>query len=347
MSQERLDEIATRVDRGETPTVTVRRLLAWFGAERRGSNVVSEIRRKLRSRKLKTTPDFAEVWIDAEVTIGPVSTRPSTPKVETREQSSVSSSASTTDPNLGRLKDVDAVHRIALLDSANRGVTSVPPGSTVSVAVTKMLIHDFSQLPIMQNPRSCKGAVTWQAIAKQLALGNELARVEDCMEPVDILDADKSLLDAIPHVIAAGFVLVKAADKTITGIITTADLSMQFHALSEPFILLGQVENLLRSQIQRSFTLDELRAARDPADTKRTIEDASNLTFGEYVRLLEQPEKWKKLEVSVDHGEFLESLRRVHAIRNDVMHFHPDPLEREELASLRNFARFLELIAVG
>ena len=44
---------------------SVRELLSWFQAERRGYWKVHEIRKALRKAKLKTEPDFDEAWIDA------------------------------------------------------------------------------------------------------------------------------------------------------------------------------------------------------------------------------------------------------------------------------------------
>jgi hypothetical protein len=133
-------------------------------------------------------------------------------------------------------------------------------------------------------------------------------------------------------------------DRSFQGIVTVADLSLQFRSLSEPFLLLGQIENLLRVLVARSFSLDEMRGAKNPADTERVISDVSDLTFGEYVRLLEPTDAWPKLKVPIDRGPFLRELKEAQAIRNDVMHFDPDPLGDAEIGLLRNFAVFLEQI---
>src|SRR5262249_16106188 len=60
-----------------------------------------------------------------------------------------------------------------------------------------------------------------------------------------------------------------------------------FRDWTEPFLLLGQIENQLRDLVRRSFTLEQLRAAKNPSDESREITDADDLTFGEYVCLLE------------------------------------------------------------
>ncbi len=137
-------------------------------------------------------------------------------------------------------------------------------------------------------------------------------------------------------------VLVRDGNNTISGIVTAADISQQFRTLSEPFLLLGDIENNLRSLIERSLSLEDLKAARDPSDTKRSVESASDLSFGEYVRLLENPDHWRKLKLQLDRVVFTRSLSDVRLIRNDVMHFDPDGITEEQLATLRQFSTFLD-----
>lgn len=204
------------------------------------------------------------------------------------------------------------------------------------------MLHDFSQLPVIQNDRDCKGAVTWQSIAQATALGRTCKVVTDCLVPAEEVASDAGLIEAIPKIVAAGFVIVRGPDRKFQGIVTVADLSIQFRVLSEPFLRLGQIENLLRALIAKSFDLAELKAAKNPGDESRAINDVSDLSFGEYVRLLERADAWQKLKVSFDRGPFLKELGAVRDLRNDVMHFDPDPFEEPDLVRLRNFAAFLE-----
>ena len=79
-----------------------------------------------------------------------------------------------------------------------------------------------------------------------------------------------------------------------------------------------------------------------PGEDGREIEGVTDLTFGEYVRLLENEKRWKKLRVEIDRVEFISRLNRIRGIRNDVMHFDPDGLEEADLDILREFAQFLK-----
>lgn len=60
------------------------------------------------------------------------------------------------------------------------------------------------------------------------------------------------------------------------------------------------------------------------------------------MRLLESEERWQKLGLKIDRRRFIEQLKRIRDIRNDVMHFDPDGITPEELEDLRRFSDFLE-----
>src|SRR5207245_69148 len=115
-----------------------------------------------------------------------------------------------------------------------------------------------------------------------------------------------------------------------------------FGSLSEPFLLLSEIENHIRRLIDGKFSLEELKAARDPADSARKIENVANLTFGEYIRLIDKPNNWTKLGYDLSRPECTKRLREVGRIRNDVMHFHPDGISPEDLDVLPDTRRFLQ-----
>jgi hypothetical protein len=65
-------------------------------------------------------------------------------------------------------------------------------------------------------------------------------------------------------------------------------------------------------------------------------------TFGEYIRLLENPDRWATLKLSIDRATFCKSLDGARTIRDDVMHFDPDGVRPSDLDRLRDFTRFLQ-----
>ncbi len=162
------------------------------------------------------------------------------------------------------------------------------------------------------------------------------------MVPYHEIRASASIFEAIPLVVAHEYVLVRGDDNRIIGIITATDLSEQFQQLSEPFLLLGEIENLLRGIIGDHFSVSELADARDPEDENRKVDSPADLNFGEYVRLLQKPENWKRLDLAIDRTVFCSDLDAIREIRNNVMHFDPEGIVDDDLSKLRNFTNFLK-----
>src|SRR2546429_676360 len=78
-----------------------------------------------------------------------------------------------------------------------------------------------------------------------------------------------------------------------------------------------------------------------PKDVDRKVKSASNLTFGEYIELLQQPANWQSIGYNLSRKTFIAEMIEVRKIRNEVMHFHPDPLTKEELDYLRRVANMM------
>lgn len=342
---ERLTKAAQQLQAGaEVAPVTVREFLSWFGAQRRGYWIVSSIREALERNKLRTEPDFEAEYIDSPISL--VLVEPPPPVVEgppAIELAAQATSTSTTTATLTTaVSYADPTYRISKLAAANNAPVSVSPDANLTEAVTLMLTSDYSQLPVMTSERDVKGVISWTSIGTRLSLGKNGSRVRELMDSAQEIKADSSMFQAIPIIVQHQYVLVRSSDNRISGIVTASDLSLQFQQLAEPFLLLSEIENHIRRLIGNKFSVEELSQARDPGDTDRKIERVADLTFGEYIRLLENPDRWTKLLLSIDRATFCKQLDRVRMIRNDVMHFDPDGIPPEDLETLREFTRFLQ-----
>jgi hypothetical protein len=114
--------------------------------------------------------------------------------------------------------------------------------------------------------------------------------------------------------------------------------------LAEPFLLIGEIENHLRRLIGSRFSLEDLRQARNTVDQSRDVTAVDDLTLGEYIRLLQAEDNWSRLSLRLDRAEFIKWLAEVREVRNDVMHFDPDPVSREGLQLLREVARMMQTL---
>ena len=231
-----------------------------------------------------------------------------------------------------------------MFEAANRPdrVVTIVRDRTVEEAITIMLARNYSQLPVTQDQRNVDGMISWRSMGRARARGAECKFVRECLEPIHTLDQDDPFFEAVDAITEKEVVLVRGKDKKITGIVTTADLSGEYHQKAEPFLLLGEVEDRIRTLIARHFSAEEIKKAKDPADDTREIEDASDLTFGEYVRLLESEENWKRLGLGIHQKRFIDLLKDVREVRNDVMHFRLDSLEPENFDKARQLHRLLE-----
>jgi len=304
---------------------------------------VERIREALKNAGLETEPDFESAYIDSPIQFTVLKPIPPTASVAGSGAAAVPAPiVAGTGTSAASPSYADPTSRISKLAAANRPVVSVTPDSTLKEAITLMLSNDFSQLPVMTNERDVKGVISWASIGSRLGLGKHGAVVRELMDEHHEIRDDASLFSAIPIVVQSQYVLVRGGDQRITGIVTASDLSLQFQQLSEPFLLLGEIENHIRRLIGDHFAVAELSAARDPSDSDRPINGVADLTFGEYIRLLENGDRWDKLNVAADRKTFVAQLDRVREIRNDVMHFDPDPLPDSDLDALRRFAQFLQ-----
>jgi predicted transcriptional regulator len=366
---------AKRLEKGHRINrITVRDFLRHFGAERRGPHIVEEIRSVLDSLDLITDPDFETVWIDAPIWLrlkkGVAQADPSlaspsdsgaerldleiilegnpTAVAQAEQQSDLAPTS--VEPEIsthaefidGRLKD-DPTFRIGSLPAANKTLIVVNRDDTITKAITLLLEHDFSQLPVMQGEREVKGVITWKSIGSRLALGTACNHVGDCCEDIRLVDSNRTLFDAIPTIVESGYVLVRSdRDRRITGIVTASDLSLQFQSLAEPFLLIREIELHIRQLLKAKLTTADFSLLETAPLPIRKPQEVGELTIGQYVRLFQHPQIWEKLDLKIDAGELVTLLENVRVIRNDVMHFDQDPMTPEELGTLKRAVRFMQ-----
>jgi CBS domain-containing protein len=355
-------QIATQVASGERPNCTVRTILDWYYYRVRTRGVLRTINRGMTLLNIGTVPHIDWTYLDGVVTFMPrdeavrrqprayeierVVERPTTPIVTITEDKDSSHPIDAVVQKEAPPPDVplDPTYRIGRLEMANRRPISIAPDAPVSEAITVMLKHDYSQLPVMTGERSVKGLFSWKSYGSRRSLGQACALVREAMDDSHKVGANDSIFSVVARMQNYDCVLVEDKSGVITGIITPYDISVTFGQLGEPFLVLGEIENYIRRLIEGKFTKDELTQARNPLDEGRQVEDVNDLTFGEYVRMLGNSERWNKLGLALDRSTFVKDLEEVREIRNDVMHFDPEGIDGNDLKKLRDFAGFLQRV---
>jgi len=308
---------------------------------------VFAVRTGLTQAGLRTDPDFEAAYLDSTVQLLPAEPAKVTSRKDgisdshlAQEETRPDATNSAGTPN----EYADPTYRISRLEAAQHAPISVKPDAPIAEAVTIMMSNDYSQLPVMTSERDVKGVISWASIGSRLALGLPTLLVREAMETHHEVSEDDSLLTAMQTIAQHEYVLVKGRDRRITGIITASDISRQFHQLAEPFLLLSQIENHIRRILLKHFSIEELKSSKLNTDSGREVKKVADLTIGEYVRVLADPRKWERLQLRVDRAAFIERLDRVRDIRNDVMHFDPDGITRDDLTVLREFSGFLSTL---
>ncbi len=321
---------------GAAKKLTVRQLLALFGQQRRGRRVAAQIRRALRREKLETVPSFEVVHMDA-----PILLQPKTAEAIKEEKKAESTADALLVANEGR----EVVLTIGQLEQANRAPLRVTRHDTVTKAITLMMQNDVAYLAVMTGERSVDGLLSWKTIGRAGAAKKPKDTVEHYLANPRFVEIDTPLFDAVRDIVEAEAVFVRAKDKTICGVVTAQDIANQFVRLSEPFLFLNQIENHLRALLENvRMSSKELKELVNPDDADRIgkVSSVDDLSFGETARAFGREETWDKLHLSLDRTVFCHRLEEVRAIRNKVMHFHPDGISHEDREVLRKTRQMLQ-----
>jgi CBS domain-containing protein len=322
---ERLSEARERAATQQPLGLSVRDLLTWWGQKRRGSRVKQQVEEELAQCGLTTLPNFGSVTIDATVYL-----------VAAPTEAEVTTCAVAEDD------DTDVLEiglKVGNLPSALGGVIHVNADATFEEAITQMLLNDYSQVAVLSGPYTLKGAVTWRTVGQfrpahlSMKIGKAIVRAHE-------VQYDQDLIEILPTLAASDFVFVRNQHNAVAGIVTTADVVTAYGDLATPFFLIGEVDQLLRRAIAQVFTLKDVMERRRSEQTE-PIQSFDDLGMGDYQRVLEHPASWAKLGWSLDRGAFVKRLNEIREIRNDVMHFDPDPLATDAVPKLRNFLKVL------
>ncbi|WP_312894060.1 restriction system modified-DNA reader domain-containing protein [Nocardiopsis metallicus] len=305
----RLKQARARADEHAPESVPVQELIGLWGATRRGQGLMQLIEVDLANHGLTTRPGLMEARPGDAIKL-----------VHTLEGHDHLS------PTVGALP------------SARVKVQTVRENAGVQEALTIMLLKDYSQVPVLSKNKSgvLRGVVTWKSLARAMNVDPRCS-LRQATEPCDPVESHRELLDVIPEIQDRGFVLVNGEDGRISGIVTTTDVAQRYSDAAIPFLLIGVIDTLLRRTIAENVPMaliNKLCAASEQG--RPELKSVNNLTMGDYKRVLESPEAWERLGWPLDRAAFIKQLDAIVTIRNDVMHFNPDPLPEGCVVQLKS-----------
>ncbi|MFJ1952714.1 CBS domain-containing protein [Streptomyces microflavus] len=345
----RLKDARRQADAGSPITLTVRDLLGWWGASRRGYLISEQIASELTNHGLSTVPDFAAVGIDDRVTLtGPsvdsADAETAEPKAtmgqaEPRTTGAPTPATTSGDEEEDKGEPIQG-QTVGNLPSALRGVVSVTSSASFEEAFTKMQLNGYSQLPVLNGTRNLQGAVTWESIAQARYQDSQAPFSQAIVKAHDVSYADH-LIDVLPYLEQHGFLLVRDQTKQIAGIITIADVAAEYGATARPFLLIGDLDRQLRRVISEGLDLQEVITPCDP-DKLRNITSFSQMSYGDYQQVLSNQQQWDRLGWPLDRKAFVTRLDELREVRNELMHFNDkDKAGDDAIPKLRNMIELL------
>ena len=326
---------------GSPDRMSVRELIGIWGAPGRDFGVNERVDADLGNHGMTTKPDFRAVTLDDTVAVV-LTTERATDETPTSPVEDAMDLEATPPQIIAAVSEGSWDHGLAIgnLPSASKKVCSVKPDATFEEAITLMLTEDFSQLAVMTSPRELKGAVSWKSIAKARN-ANPGAKLSAAIVKAEAVPSTADLISMLPVIQHQEFVFVHGPDRSITGIVTLADVVQAYGQVASPFFMIGRIDQSLRRIIEDTFTLKTITPLIDPDDL-RGISSYGRLTMGDYRQILGNPECWAKLGWPLHRKVFCDHVEKIAKIRNNIMHFNNDPLPGDVLSMLQNFINLLQ-----
>lgn len=252
--------------------------------------------------------------------------------------------------------EFEATSHVGSLFPSEYRLESLPPTSTVREALELMRRRQFSQLPVVDTRGRALGVFSLWALARHLLLGTSKVRdrileipIGDIAERIPTVTVEDDLHEVIEK-LAQHEALLVGSPKGLQAIATPWDFLVYFYRVSQPYLMLREIELALRSVIAASLPGDELRACCERALNDKYERQGraafptavDDMEFDDYRALITHPENWSEHFVGVlgaDRHLVNARLAHLSRIRNDVFHFRDSVSvsEYETLASEREW----------
>lgn len=255
------------------------------------------------------------------------------------------------DDNLERSL-VDVFHRVNSLLPDDQQVLSAEPTAAASDVLRLMEEHGFSQIPVLVGD-AVIGVFTYRSLARRIlelrATDLDKLDVGDCLEEFVFARPSDDLDSMFGHLDRDGAVLVGDPDR-LQAVATATDVIRYLYGVSHPFVLIQEIELVLRalvSHVSEGPSLEEAIARvlrskyvgrEDTIPTKLIDLDLSDL-----VAMVTNGQNHKEMFASVvgrNRDSVRSYLEPIPRIRNDVFHFRR-PVSGEDHQTLANTRTWL------
>ncbi len=318
-------------------------ILAAFGYLRRRKAALTTINKDLKSLGLKADPPIDEnMPLDSSHIIFSLINQGTAPLIQEPAEDEVENGQeySAVEPSIPTFK-------VAELAAAAKPVKCIKTNEPLNKAYTIMCKNKYSQLVVADTERplatAIKGTVTYQSIADALIRGTARTIIECLDKTTPQVSVDDDIDKVIDNLEKHDVVLVLGSDKRLSGIVTAWDLAVEFADLVGPFKWIGEIESRVKRCLMDTLGPTDISTFLGSATSPPLQNDPEMLTLGDFVRIVQNPEAWDRLNMPFDREEFSNMLDEVRELRNRLMHFR-DPLTENETNRLQNYCDMVRKI---
>ena len=206
-------------------------------------------------------------------------------------------------------------------------LATIDCNDSIEKAVKLMLKEEYSQLPVMKGDKTI-GVISYETLAKTIFSFAESkskppakVRVKDCMEKTSkIFNIDDDLISLLNTLANKSYVLITKRSKVID-IITSYDALDFFRVCGEDFIILNDIESILRKIISEQFdsTTFTENAKEIFCGKRRKPKTVNDMEFADYSTFIVS--NWDRFIDLFGQTDILKQLENARIIRNKVCHF--------------------------
>lgn len=241
---------------------------------------------------------------------------------------------------LGGSTPLSLFHRVNSLVPDRQDLCTISPDTLARDAIHVMAQADYSQLPVISGSEVL-GLFSYRSIARRLPtarhdiLDHEVEDLADDPVFARVTDELREILPALDH---DGAVLVGDPDNLLA-VVTPTDVAAYLFRVTQPFMLLQEIELVLRALVLASCVGDSLReriaaalAGEYEGREHQLPTDLDRLTLNQLVMVVLNRESYNQV-FSVLFGRNRDSARNnlgpLGEIRNSVLHFRREASEAD------------------
>lgn len=216
---------------------------------------------------------------------------------------------------------------------------------TVREALTLMIEHDYSQLPVVDRQGRLLGLISQESVAQRhFHLGGQATlldlTVDHCQTKAVTLPMDRDIFEALDRLKDVYAVVITREGKP-EGILTEFDMAHFFRDLTGDLLVVEDIETSLRQIVQKTLPDDDemnhclIHAFGEDSDNPgQPMAEFDELSFSRLTQLITHPKNWTHFEPFFKPMEiFRELMDQVRQNRNQLAHFRGrlDKVQHEAL----------------